>query len=320
MRKQIVVLASIVLLGVAGSSWASEFLDGFEAYTAGAGAHGQGGWKGWNDSAAADAIVSDRVAHAGRNSIDIAGDADLVHEFSFSGGKRILLARQYIPSGGAGTSYFILLNTYSDRGDDDWSVQTEYNLTDGTITPLHGEGTARIVYDQWVEIKFFIDLTANTVEEYYNGVRIAAGAWDDDEHGTLQAIDLYAGGASSVYYDDIQIDSAVAPVPVATFPRPSYDSGWIPTPFGSPSEFYTIRLDHGLGGNTDNYFVDLQTDVSGIAGPNLTNQGFGTTFWYNFLTPWSVNVTAPYSAVDLVTAVRVRIWVYEDAAPMPVRR
>lgn len=314
------MLASIVLLGVAGSAWASEFVDGFEAYRADAGVHGQGGWKGWDNVAAADGIVSGRIAHTGVNSIEIGRDSDLVHEFDFSGGKWVLTAWQYIPSGAAGATYFILLNTYSDDGPDDWSVQTEYNLTDGTITALNGEGAARIVYDQWVQIKFFIDLAANTVEEYYNGVRIAAGEWDDDEHGTLQAIDLYAGGASSVYYDDIQIDSAVAPVPVSSFPRPSYDSGWIPTPFGSPSEFYTMRLDHALGGNTDNYFVDLQTNVSGIAGPNLTNQGFGTTFWYNFLTPRSINVTAPYSAVDLVTSVRVRIWVYEGAPEEPRRR
>jgi hypothetical protein len=57
--------------------------------------------------------------------------------------------------------------------------------------------------------------------------------------------------------------------------------------------------------------VDLQRKVSGIAGPNLSNQSCGTLYYYNFLTNTSVNVSAPYSAVDLVTSIRVRIWVYD---------
>ena len=248
MRRQIAALASIVLLGMAGGTWASEFADGFEAYRADAGVHGQGGWKGWDNVAAADASVSDRVAHTGRNSIEIGGDADLVHEFDLSGGKWVLTAWQYIPSGATGESYFILLNTYADGGPYDWSAQTEYDLTGGTIRSSDARETARIVYDQWVEIKFLIDLTANTFEEYYNGVQIASGEWDNDEHGTLQALDLYADGSSAVYYDDIKIESATATPPVSSgFPRPSYDSGWIPTPFGTPERFYTMSLTHGLG-------------------------------------------------------------------------
>jgi hypothetical protein len=63
--------------------------------------------------------------------------------------------------------------------------------------------------------------------------------------------------------------------------------------------------------------VDLQRSVSGIAGPNLSNQGLGTAFYYSFLTASSVNISAPYSAVDLVTSVRLRIWVYDRTAETP---
>lgn len=317
MRRQIATLASIILLCAAASGWASEFTDGFEAYSAPLGIHGQGGWKGWDNMATADARAANLYAHSGRNSVEILGSSDLVHEFDVTGGEWVFTAWQYIPSGAQGTTYFILLNTYADGGPWDWSVQTEYDLTAGIVAPwgiVVGE-PARIIYDQWVEIKFIIDLTENTVEEYYNGVQIASGVWDDDEHGTLQAIDLYGNGASSVYYDDIQIDSAAAPAPTTPcFPRPAYDSGWISTPFGSPNLFAVIPLRHRLGGNTDDYVVDLQMQVSGIAGPNLTNQGLGSTFSYRYLTTSDIQVMAPFSAVDLVTSVRVRIWVYNCAS------
>jgi hypothetical protein len=237
MRRRIGALAFILLAGVAGNARASEFTEGFETYAAGASVHGQGGWKGWDNVAAAGAPVSNRVAHGGRNSVEILGSSDLVHEFRLTGGKWTLTAYQYIPTGARGTTYFILLNTYKDDGPYDWSVQTEFNLTAGTITPLTG-GTgsqARIVYDQWAQIRLVIDLTANTFEESYNGTKIAAGTWDNNAHGTLQALDLFGNGASSVYYDDLQIDSG-SMASASSFPRPAYDSGWITTPFGSPSQ------------------------------------------------------------------------------------
>ncbi len=318
MRRQIGTLAFILLLSVAGSSWASEFAEGFETYAAGISVHGQGGWKGWDNVAAAGAPVSNRTAHGGRNSIEILGSSDLVHEFRLTGGKWVVTAYQYIPTGAKGTTYFILLNTYTDGGPYDWSVQTEYDMTAGTVTPAAGAtgSQARILYDQWVQIRLVIDLTANTFEESYNGTKIAAGPWDSNAHGTLQAIDLFGDGASSVYYDDLTIDSGSA-APASSLPRPAYDSGWITTPFGSPSQFYTRILTHNLGGNADDYVVDLQRKVSGIAGPNLSNQGLGTAFYYSFLTASSVSVSAPYSAVDLVTSVRLRIWVYDRPADTP---
>jgi hypothetical protein len=318
MRRQIGTLALILLAGVAGNSRASEFAEGFETYAAGTSVHGQGGWKGWDNVAAAGAPVSNRTAHGGRNSIEILGSSDLVHEFRLTGGQWVVTAYQYIPTGAQGTTYFILLNTYQDSGPYGWSAQTEYDLTAGTITPLAGDtiSPAKIVYDQWVQIRLVIDLTANTFEESYNGTKIATGPWDTNEHGTLQAIDLFGNGASSVYYDDLQIDSG-STASGSSLPRPAYDSGWITTPFGSPSQLYTRILTHNLGGNADDYVVDLQRKVSGIAGPNLSNQGLGTEFYYSFLTTSSVSVSAPYSAVDLVTSVRLRIWVYDHTAETP---
>jgi len=181
------------------------FFEDFEAYAAGSGLHGQGGWKGWNNTEAAGAPASSTRAFAGANSVEIIGSADLVHEFTLNGGVVEFSAMQYIPSGSTGESYFILLNQYDDaQVTDDWSVQTVFNLGTGVVT-FDGGTTATIVYDKWVEVKCVIDLDNNTVGHYYNGVLCVTNQWDDSGHTTLQAIDLFGNNASSVWYDDIKI-------------------------------------------------------------------------------------------------------------------
>ncbi|HUT45632.1 MAG TPA: PA14 domain-containing protein, partial [Sedimentisphaerales bacterium] len=181
------------------------FEEDFESYAAGSDLHGQGGWKGWGNDVAWGAPASDAFAVSGLNSVEVIGTADLVHEFDLAGGMLEFSAMQYIPSGTTGTSYFILLNTYSDDGsNNDWSVQTIFDLAAGTIAFWGGE-TTTILYDQWVELKLVIDLDNNTVDEYYNGELISTHEWDDNVNGTLGAIDLYSEGASSIYYDDITV-------------------------------------------------------------------------------------------------------------------
>jgi hypothetical protein len=194
-------IAEVELLGTP----VPRLVEDFESYAAGSSLQGQGGWKGWAGDAGAAAPTSDAQAFSGTNSVEIIGSADLVHEFAVAGGKVVFSAMQYIPSGTTGTSYFILMNTYNDPGADlDWSTQTEFHLDTGQVVFWHG-GTASIVYDQWVELKYIIDLDNNTVDKFYDGKFVVTDQWDDNAHGTLQAIDLFGNGASSIYYDDITV-------------------------------------------------------------------------------------------------------------------
>jgi len=195
-------IAEVELLGVGVAEIV--FAEDFESYAAGSDLHGQDGWKGWDNTAGAGAPASDALAASGLNSVEIIGSADLVHEFDLAGGMLEFSAMQYIPSGTTGTTYFILLNSYDDGANQDWSVQTTFDLAAGTIGFWHG-GEATILYDQWVELKYIIDLDNNTVDKYYNGELIVTDQWDDNVHGTLGAIDLFGNGASSVYYDDITV-------------------------------------------------------------------------------------------------------------------
>ncbi len=220
MRYLHLAVVSLVVLCVGAVASASVLEEDFESYAVGSELHGQGEWKGWDNTATAGAPVSDLYAYSGTNSVEILGTSDLVHEFDVEGGVWIFRAMQYIPSGGTGVTYFILLNSYDDGANQDWSIQTQYNLANGAITTWTGAVATKVVFDQWIELKYVIDLDNNTVDEYYNGIRIDTRQWDDNDHGTIGAVDLYGNSASSVYYDDIVLLSlaesqakASAPVP-----------------------------------------------------------------------------------------------------------
>jgi hypothetical protein len=191
-------IAEIELLG----SPAPLFVDDFESYVAGSAMHGQGGWKGWAGDANAGAPASSTVANSGAISVEILKSSDLVHEFAAAGGKWIFSLMQYCPSGTSGKTMCILMNQYNDPGTGlDWSVQDEFDLGAGVI----GGTTTPLVFDKWVELQYIIDLDKNTVDKYYDGKFFGTQQWDDNVHGTFQAVDLYGNNASSVYYDDVSL-------------------------------------------------------------------------------------------------------------------
>jgi hypothetical protein len=191
-------IAEIELLGVLGPL----FVENFDSYAAGSTMHGQGGWKGWDNAAGATAPVSSAQAFSGANAVEIIATSDLVHEFTIAGGVHEFSAMQYIPTGATGTTMFILMNMYKDGGPDDWSDQTEFRMDGGVVHFADGQEMP-LVRDKWVEVKYVIDLDNNTVDRYYNGTFVGTGQWDDNAHGTFQAVDLFGNNASSVYYDDI---------------------------------------------------------------------------------------------------------------------
>ncbi|MEI6212074.1 MAG: hypothetical protein WCR06_10670, partial [bacterium] len=118
------------LTSTAATSWA----DSFESYAAGSQMHGQGGWKGWDNVAAAGALVAATPARTGTRSVAIAGNSDLVQEYTFAtSGKWIYTAWQFIPTTFAGTQYFILMNTYQAGGSQSWSAQVWMDTGSGKV-------------------------------------------------------------------------------------------------------------------------------------------------------------------------------------------
>ncbi|MHC4501507.1 MAG: matrixin family metalloprotease, partial [Planctomycetota bacterium] len=252
----------------------SMFMDDFESYAAGSDLHDQGGWKGWGGDSAYGAPVSNAHAYSGSNSVEIGGNADLVHEFDMAGGRWELSAMQYIPSGTTGTTFFILLKTYSDGGpQNDWSVLTMFNLSTGVMMDFYSPVEVEILYDQWVELKFIIDLDENTVDDYYNGKLFSTHRWDDNDHGTLGAINLYGAGASSIYYDDIVV---VAP---AYNPKPAdgatYENTWVTLEW-SPGAF---AVSHNV------YFGEDFNEVKYGWGDTFRGNQPGTSFLVGYDLP-----------------------------------
>jgi hypothetical protein len=96
---------------------------------------------------------------------------------------------------------------------------------------------------------------------------------------------------------------------VRAFPRPAYDSGWVSLGLG---EFEDLA--HNLGGNTDNYVVDMtcRGSTMGVSNRYLGGEKDGSNYygawWWN-LTTSTIAVTRRTQDVDC-SNVRIRIWVY----------
>ncbi len=204
---------ALVIVGVSSIGWAQSFTETFDSYAAGSALHGAGGWKGWGNSAGAGAPVSDKYAFSGKNSVAIGGSSDLVHEFTCTGGRWAISAMRYVPSGSTGAVFFILMSQYADSGaGNEWAVQMRFDLGSGTIGALNGAGSSngsgRIIYDRWVEVKCIIDLERNTIDQCYDGEVIGSHTWSAGAYKTFQAIDFYseATNGSFAYYDDIKLE------------------------------------------------------------------------------------------------------------------
>jgi hypothetical protein len=193
--------------------------------------HGQGGWKGWDNNPIFDALVTDAQARSMPHSVDIVGAADLVHEIAGrDAGSWSFTAWQYIPSdfvgGSAGLdgTFLILMNTYADGGPHElphWSAQLNFDSNDGMLKVYYGNGTNTVdvpyIPDEWVEINIVIDLDIDACTIRYDGEFITEYSWTGGIVGggggalNIAAVDLYANGSTSVYYDNISLKPALGP-------------------------------------------------------------------------------------------------------------
>ena len=124
---------------------------------------------------------------------------------------------------------------------------------------------------------------------YFSG-KVGIGTTDPNEKlhvaGNIKMEgDLFVDG------NDAAFRGTIGPNNGAPFPRPAYDSGWVP---GTGAD---IIFFHNIGGNVENYVVDVQDKYPdyGIA---------GSTSVYHNLSTDSVTV---WGYPD---EIRVRIWVY----------
>src|ERR1019366_3146977 len=205
-------------LAVLARPVAAQVFDDFESYAVGSNLHGQGGWAGWMGNASAGALVSTNFSFSPIRSVNINGASDLVHTFSgATNGQWVFRVMQYIPSSSTGVSYVILMNTYQapyGTSNLSWSVQIPCNLATGQIISDYGGGaTLPMLKDQWVEFRCEINLSSNSVSEFYNGQLLSTHLWQGGGGGPglneIQALDLFANNAGPVYYDNVSLTSTV---------------------------------------------------------------------------------------------------------------
>ncbi len=207
------VLCALVAVGLTPVAALGQWSDNFDAYSPGS-INGQGGWKGWDGVPSAAGIVTSAISRSAPNSQQINSAADSVHLYSgVSSGVWTYTAYQYIPASFTGSTYFILLNTYNDTGPYDWSVELQFlGGTGQVVDDLRASNPVSFVRDAWAEIRIDIDLSANTVSQYYNGSLIASGTWTTGTPSVmnLAAVDLFGGTGTDVYYDDMRLIPAPA--------------------------------------------------------------------------------------------------------------
>jgi hypothetical protein len=247
--KHALSLGSACLL--AGAAFGQSVNEGFETYNLGP-LDGQGDWHGWDGINTTFANVDAPAFAMGVQSAKLEAGADSVREFTqFTSGHYILKTWCYIPTGFIGKSYFIVMNSYQNGGPYEWSGQVGMN---GDLARLQcdcGSTTSvdrALVYDQWVDLVFDVDLTNDVCNFYYNTAAeptpIATYPWSKGVFGgdtfltlAIDAIDLYPDAVgfphvTAIYWDDITIEPA-GPQPVGTAYCYGDGSGTTPCPCGN---------------------------------------------------------------------------------------
>lgn len=195
---------------------AQSMLDNFDSYTLGS-IHGQGGWEGWTGIGSVAGTVTTAQAFSGSQSLQVVAGNDTVRPFTgVAGGLWSLSLMQYVPSTSSGTSWVILMNSYP--ANLNWSVQMYADITAGQVRSYEDDGASvALVTDQWVPIRFDINLTDNSVASYYNNALLTTHAWQSGGINQLQALDLYpdegTGSAQvgPVFYDNLHLVAVPEP-------------------------------------------------------------------------------------------------------------
>jgi hypothetical protein len=206
---------------------ARDWSDGFEAYSLwqlldGLPSPDDGGWKGWDNVPSAAGQVTNVQAHSGQYSNQIWLNSDNVHEYpGYTSGQWVYTAWQYIPENFSGMTYFILLSDYWDGGDQTckWALQIHFDSVTGFVESERDYTVdLPLIKGRWVQLRCDIDLTADSMSFYYDNELLISKPWTagpnnlNDGILNISAVDLFANGASPVYYDDISLAPPGSPL------------------------------------------------------------------------------------------------------------
>jgi hypothetical protein len=180
-----------------------------------------GAWEEWVDSIDVCGEVTVEEAFSGDRSIKIVGNVggsngqgdDIVQRFDIEGGRHTLSMMTFVPGGGRGNGYVVLLSNYPEPFD--WAVVLRFDANGNLVRDSDHPGiNTPMVKGEWIPLVIDIDLDADLVDVSYNGIRFITGKRWTEGGGELrfEALDLYAGepgqnGTTGMYFDDIVLQS-----------------------------------------------------------------------------------------------------------------
>ena len=196
------LMLSLPAIAAGSVPWGDSFTD----YADGSDIVGQGGWEEWGPDAGG--TVTSAQAFSAPHSLEIAGPSDVVHQYSgYDAGEWTYTAWNYVPGDFVGESYFILLNQYG--ATNNWSTQIRFDSALETVESEFETAWLPLITDEWVKLQVIIDFDANWQEIYYDGALLTEKSWTEGVSGggvlNLAAIDLFANGATPVYWDALSL-------------------------------------------------------------------------------------------------------------------
>jgi hypothetical protein len=279
-----------------GRSWS----DDFESYSVGQfldGTPDDGGWRGWDNDPAWGAYVVDTYAYEGEKSVEIVDTTDLIHLYpGYTSGQWTYTALQFVPEDFSGNSYFILLSDYTDGAgqENQWAIQMRFDSLNQIVESEHDTINLPLITGEWVKLQVLIDLDADLFKFYYGGALLIEKAWTAGHNNlgdgflNISAVDLFANGATEVYYDAMSLEEGFPTFPDLTC---SGDLRWEDVTPGSTVEGSFAVANGGDPGSELNWevseFPEWGTDwtFKPASGAGLTPEAGSVVVEVSFVAP-----------------------------------
>ena len=257
----------MILLGTTGAAFAqvdppclipgAALCDNFDSYTAGDPVGpGASWWTTWSgvEGGAEDGLISSDQAYSGANSMLVSegGVNDIILKLGdLSSGNWRLEWQMYVPD--AKTGYYNIQETEAPGVA--WNLELLFGLSAVGVPAPSGDGIVSIPaggpsfsypVGEWFLIEHLIDLDADLIELYVNGVLVLSDVY----MGNLGGIDFYSIDANCRYYIDDVLLTEILPA----------------EPCAIPGAIFCDNIDTYTAGDYVGPYADWWTTWSGVEG------------------------------------------------------
>ncbi|MGH9893566.1 MAG: hypothetical protein ACREA0_16575, partial [bacterium] len=203
-------LVIALTIGPGSPSIAQDWNEDFESYSDGQVLYNVNGWSGWDNVQQVAGSCTTQLAHGGNKSILIEPNDDAIRTFEagYNAGQGTMRAWMYLPfSQHTADTFYIVQNEYAHGGPYQWCIEYQFDITTRNVLDdfRNESGVVNIIYDQWVELRFEIDIETDSITCYYNNQEVSTGQlFIRGGDPQIKNIDLYSTGSTN-YFDDLAI-------------------------------------------------------------------------------------------------------------------